>query len=129
MSIITRYRHVTAVGIRAVSADRLYPFRGRKTGFLNSKAMTQEEINNIIKELAEKTIFTTKEVLTSDEAARYMGISRSYLYKLTMTRKIPHYKPTGKVCYFDRRELENFLRSNRVSIINETIDKPNIISK
>ena len=129
MSIITRYRHVTAVGIRAVSADRLCRFRGMKKGILNSKAMTQEEINNIIKELAEKTIFTTKEVLTSDEAARYMGISRSYLYKLTMTRKIPHYKPTGKVCYFDRRELENFLRSNRVSIINETIDKPNIISK
>lgn len=91
--------------------------------------MTQEEINNIIKELADKTIFTTKEVLTSDEAAKYMGISKSYLYKLTMTRKIPHYKPMGKVCYFDRRELENFLRSNRVSIINETIDKPNIISK
>lgn len=100
-----------------------------KTGILNSKAMTQEEINNIIKELADKTIFTTKEVLTSDEAAKYMGISKSYLYKLTMTRKIPHYKPMGKVCYFDRRELENFLRSNRVSIINETIDKPNIISK
>lgn len=129
MSIITRYRHVTAVGIRAVSADRLCPFRGMKTGILNSKAMTQEEINNIIKELADKTIFTTKEVLTSDEAAKYMGISKSYLYKLTMTRKIPHYKPTGKVCYFDRRELENFLRSNRVSIINETIDRPNIISK
>ena len=94
-----------------------------KTGILNSKAMTQEEINNIIKELADKTIFTTKEVLTGDEAAKYMGISKSYLYKLTMTRKIPHYKPMGKVCYFDRRELEEYLHSNRVATDAEISSK------
>ena len=70
--------------------------------------MNEAEIKQTAGELADRVIFTTKEVLTSDEAARYMGISRSYLYKLTMTRKIPHYKPTGKVCYFDRRELEEY---------------------
>ena len=90
--------------------------------------MTQQEIKQTASELADRVIFTTKEVLTSDEAARYMGISRSYLYKLTMTRKIPHYKPTGKVCYFDRRELEDFLRSGRVSM-NETIDKSDNVLK
>ena len=79
------------------------------------KAMTQEEIKQTAGELADRVIFTTKEVLTSDEAARYMGISRSYLYKLTMTRKIPHYKPMGKVCYFNRKELEGFLQGNRVA--------------
>ena len=41
-----------------------------------------------------------KTMLTSDEAARYMGISKTYLYKLTMLRKIPYYKPMGKMCYF-----------------------------
>lgn len=61
------------------------------------------------------TIFCTKEVLTSDEAARYMGISKSYLYKLTMRQQIPHYKPMGKLCYFNRAELEQWLQSNRVS--------------
>ena len=90
--------------------------------------MSEAEIKQTASELADRVIFTTKEVLTSDEAARYMGISRSYLYKLTMTRKIPHYKPTGKVCYFDRRELEDFLRSGRVSM-NETIDKSDNVLK
>ena len=90
--------------------------------------MSEAEIKQTASELADRVIFTTKEVLTSDEAARYMGISKSYLYKLTMTRKIPHYKPTGKVCYFDRRELEDFLRSGRVSM-NETIDKSDNILK
>lgn len=70
-------------------------------------------------EITAKTIFCTKEVLTSDEVARYMGISKSYLYKLTMRREIPHYKPTGKVCYFNRREIEEWLQSNRVATNTE----------
>lgn len=64
-------------------------------------------------------IGTTKEVLTSDEAARYMGISKSHLYKMTMQQKIPHYKPTGKMCYFNRQELEGWLQSNRVATNDE----------
>lgn len=79
--------------------------------------------NNIIKEVADlvtaNTIFCTKEVLTSDEAAKYLGISKSYLYKLTMGQKIPHYKPMGKMCYFNRQELEAWLQSNRVATDTE----------
>lgn len=59
--------------------------------------------------------FATKEVLTSHEAAKYMGISLSHLYKLTMRQQIPHYKPMGKMCYFNRRELEDWLQSNRIN--------------
>ena len=69
------------------------------------------------------TIFCTKEVLTSDEAAQYMGISKSYLYKLTMRQQIPHYKPMGKMCYFNRAELEQWLQSNRVSTDSEISGK------
>lgn len=65
------------------------------------------------------TIFCTKEVLTSDEAAKYMGVSKSYLYKLTMRQQIPHYKPMGKMVYFNRLELEQWLQSNRVSTATE----------
>ena len=65
------------------------------------------------------TIFCTKEVLTSDEAAKYMGVSKSYLYKLTMKQQIPHFKPMGKMCYFNRLELEQWLQSNRVSTASE----------
>lgn len=78
--------------------------------------MTQEEIKEIANEVVNNTIFCTKEVLTSDEAAAYMGISKSYLYKLTMKKLIPHYKPMGKMCYFNRKELESWLQSNRVAV-------------
>lgn len=63
--------------------------------------------------------FCTKEVMTTSEAAKYLGISKSYLYKLTMGQKIPHYKPMGKMCYFNRLELEQWLQSNRVSTDDE----------
>lgn len=60
-----------------------------------------------------------KEILTFDEAAVYIGISKSYLYKLTAGCKVPHYKPEGKTLYFDRLELEAWLRRNRVKTVDE----------
>lgn len=65
-------------------------------------------------------IGTQKEVLTSDEAARYLGVSKSCLYKLTMSRTIPHFKsPTGKMCYFNRKEIEAWMQSQRVATDEE----------
>lgn len=85
--------------------------------------MTTEDARQLSEQLAEKIIFTTKEVLTAQEAARYMGISMSYLYKLTMRKQIPHYKPMGKICYFQRQEIEQWLLNNRVSTDNELTNK------
>ncbi|EOS16727.1 hypothetical protein C825_001137 [Parabacteroides sp. ASF519] len=83
------------------------------------KVMT-EELKQIADLITANTIFCTKEVLTSEEAAKYCGLSRSYLYKLTMNRQIPHYKgPMGKMCYFNRKELEQWLQSNRVIMESE----------
>ena len=79
-----------------------------------------EELKQIADLITANTIFCTKEVLTSEEAAKYCGLSRSYLYKLTMNRQIPHYKgPMGKMCYFNRKELELLLQSNRVIMESE----------
>ena len=78
-----------------------------------------EDLKKVADLITANTIFCTKEVLTSDEAARYMGVSKSYLYKLTMRQQIPHYKPMGKMCYFNRQELEQWLQSNRVATATE----------
>ncbi len=78
-----------------------------------------EELKQVADIVTANTIFCTKEVLTSDEAAKYMGVSKSYLYKLTMKQQIPHFKPMGKMCYFNRLELEQWLQSNRVSTASE----------
>ena len=85
--------------------------------------MGNNELQQVVELVADKTIFCTKEVLTSDEAAKYMGISKSYLYKLTMKREIPHYKPMGKVVYFNRVELEEWIQRNRISTEEEISQK------
>ncbi len=58
-----------------------------------------------------------KRVLTLKEAATYSGRSISNLYKLTSTGAIPHSKPEGKVVYFDRLELEEWLLRNPVKTV------------
>lgn len=79
------------------------------------------EINNFQEQLnrIETTVLSQKNVLTFEEAANYMGISKSDLYKRTSSRTIPHYKPRGKMVYFDRLELEKYLLQNPIITADE----------
>ena len=86
---------------------------------ISNNGNMKEELKQVADLVTANTIFCTKEVLTSDEAAKYMGVSKSYLYKLTMRQQIPHFKPMGKMCYFNRLELEQWLQSNRVATTTE----------
>ena len=73
----------------------------------------------------EKMILSQKNALTFDEGAIFTGISKSHLYKLTSAGIVPHYKPRGKMIYFDRAELESWLLQNRVATTNEIEAKAN----
>ncbi len=67
----------------------------------------------------EKLLQSQKNVLTFDEGAKFTGIGKSHLYKLTSAGTIPHYKPRGKMVYFDRAELEKWLLQNRITPTDE----------
>lgn len=67
----------------------------------------------------EATTLSQKNVLTFDEASRFTGLSKSYLYKLTSTQQIPHFKPRAKLLYFNRAELEKWLLQNHVTTVEE----------
>lgn len=79
----------------------------------------------ILKEVQElkKLIFEQnmlqKEVLNFNEAAVYLEVSHSHLYKLTSTGTIPAYKPNGKKLYFNRQELNTWLLSNRQASVSD----------
>ena len=62
----------------------------------------------------ERMLFLTKNVLSFDEVSTFLNLSKSYLYKLTSGNLIPHYKPQGKMLYFEKSELEAWLRQNPV---------------
>jgi excisionase family DNA binding protein len=78
---------------------------------------------NMVENAVKMARLATKEVLTFDEAAAFTGLSKSYLYKLTSGQRIPHYKPTGKLVYFNRAELQAWLMQNRVSNNDEIAEK------
>ena len=65
-------------------------------------------------------IWTVKEILTTAEASVYLGLSESYIYKLTSSKQIPHYKPNGKLVYFNRRELCEWAMRNQVQTTGQT---------
>ena len=67
----------------------------------------EERIDNL-----EKRAISSKDILTLQEASVYIGVSLSQLYKLTRTQSIPHYKPRGKMCYFEKKELDAWLLRN-----------------
>lgn len=72
-----------------------------------------KSIEQRIEEL-EALVYATKNVLSFDEASKYLNLSKSYLYKLTSAQQIPHYKPQGKMIYFEKDALDAWLRQNPV---------------
>lgn len=59
-------------------------------------------IENLLKKKDDKP-------LSFKEACTYLGYAPSYLYKLTSTGKIPHYKPTGKLLFFSKADLDDWV--------------------
>ena len=55
----------------------------------------------------------------------YIGVSKSNLYKMTASRKIPHYKPAGRYIYFERSELDNWIREGAVKTEEQLNDQAN----
>ena len=66
-----------------------------------------ERLNRI-----EKLLIGSKKVLSFDEACDYTGFSRSYMYKLTGSNVIPYSKPNGKIIFFEKEKLDQWLLQN-----------------
>ena len=76
---------------------------GRKYSDLQSRVQTLENL-----------CYSAKEVLNLEEAANFLGIAKSTLYKMTHENRIPFYKPAGKLIYFEKSVLLEWIRSNRI---------------
>ena len=63
--------------------------------------------------IMENLLRDAKQVLTLEEAALFMGISKSSLYKMTHKHELPFFRPNGKIIYFEKSELLNWMRQNR----------------
>ena len=70
-----------------------------------------EEIQADLKEIKQ----TASQPYNLSQAAEYLDVSKSHLYQLTCRGQIAHFKPAGKRIYFDKADLDSYLKRNRVS--------------
>ena len=60
-----------------------------------------------------------KNILTVEDLMDYTGFSQKQIYKLTSTRRIPHYKPSGRKLFFKKDEIDEWITQGRVHTISE----------
>ncbi len=77
-------------------------------------------INERLKSI-EETLYTTKDILNMKEVCQYLDISQSLLYKLTCTGEIPHFKPRGKMIFFEKKELIEWIKKS--NLLNSELTK------
>ena len=65
-----------------------------------------------IKALLKKQNIYKKDILSLKEATSYLDVSASFLYKLTSDEKVTFFKPNGKLIYFRKSDLDNWLLQN-----------------
>lgn len=64
-----------------------------------------------------------KELMTIAEVADYLGLTESYLYKLTSQRAIPHYKPLKKKIYFKRKEIDAWVFAQPIQTRDKLLER------
>lgn len=77
-----------------------------------SKKKTTNEILTKLNELESLLKRKHHQPLNFNQAADYLGFSHSYLYKLTSRKIIPCHRPTGKILFFSKQELDEWVFGN-----------------
>ena len=85
------------------------------------KTVEPEAINERFKSI-EETLYSTKDILNMKEVGQYLDISQSLLYKLTCNGEIPHFKPRGKMIFFEKKVLVEWIKQNPSYVSKETPD-------
>ena len=78
------------------------------------KTVDPDVIKERLKSLQD-AIYTTKEILNMKDVCQYLDISQSLLYKRTCTGEIPHFKPRGKMIFFEKKELIAWIKRNKIN--------------
>ena len=60
-----------------------------------------------------------KEFFTLEESAEYLSLSKSAMYKMTSKKEIPYYNPGGKIIYFKKVDLDNWVYSRKIDSVLE----------
>lgn len=97
------------------------------------KVLTTEQLNQLIQEIKaeiRKEQYLAEQILTFNEATEFLTLSKSALYKLTSKKEITHFSPGGKMIYFRKSDLENWvLNSKIISVKDVNLEGENYLSR
>lgn len=82
-------------------------------------SMIKEVVKESLSDIETSSSEVYPNIMDTNGAMKYLGVSKSTMYKMTMNREIPFYKPTGKRNYFKRNELDDWLLKHRVKPMDE----------
>lgn len=92
----------------------------------NIRFLTEPENDLVMKTLGKSKddnqkdfLFPERKILPLAMAAKFMGISKSHLYKLTSTNRIEFFRPMGKLIYISVEKCNEFLTQNKIKTVNE----------
>ena len=89
---------------------------------LNKEQRKNEEYDELSKKLDGVLNLITlgsKDVLQIEDVVILTGLSKSHIYRLTSSKKIPHSKPTGGFIYFKKSDVEEWMLKNRILTVDE----------
>lgn len=104
----------------SISADIFYIYNLLYICVMEPSNIILKELKEI-KDLLRLQNYSLKQTLSFEEATTYLGVSKSTLYKLTSENKITHYKPTGRLIYFQKDDLDAFLQQGRQLSLDDII--------
>lgn len=70
-------------------------------------------------EKIEKHIVGLKSIFNVEELMEYTGFKKSNIYKLVHTNEIPYSKPNGKLLFFEREKIDEWLLRNTIKSNDE----------
>lgn len=87
-------------------------------------AQLQERLSRLETTMELSGIAGVRRLLTTEEAASFLGMTIDGLRGLTSKKLIPYYKPNGKNMYFDVDELIAWQKKHHFEPIGERLERP-----
>ena len=61
----------------------------------------------------------TKEYYSINDVCNYLGVSKSFVYKLSFNNTIPKYCPGGKLVWFKKSDVDDWVSKCRIASQDE----------
>lgn len=120
--MVTKKAHVENMDQALVLAEQMLEGKSAAQVLAHQIFMQQQTEDRI--DALEGIFLCQKEIFNFDEAAAYLSMSKSTLYKLTSKKEIPHYKP-NRFVFFEREELDKWIRAAAVGTEEQLNDQVN----